>query len=154
MSDSKKQNPYATPAHTNEADPNWKSGTVLWFVPGGALGILLGALLIRRPDELFRDRSLIEIVVMLTIWGFISLCGSLVWRLPRYWTWGPIRTPPIARFLSGVMLPVSCIVVLQMGRTNVIDLPEPAMGITMISMLVTCVVGCVEFEAWYGRHMN
>ena len=90
-------------------------------------------------------------LLMLGIWGFIGLLGSMIWRVPRYWLLGPIRTPPIARFVSGVMLFVSCIVVLQMGRTRVIDLPEPAMGITMVSLLVMCVAGCVEFEAWYGR---
>ena len=92
-------------------------------------------------------------ILMPGMWGFIGQLGSMVWRLPRYWFWGPIKTPPIARFASGVMLFITSMVVLQMGRTRVIDLPEPAMGITMISLLVMCVIGCVEFEAWYGRRM-
>ncbi|MEM8672003.1 MAG: hypothetical protein AAGG48_31080 [Planctomycetota bacterium] len=153
MSDSKKQNPYEAPVHSGEAIPV-KSGSIFWMVLGGALGAIIGAFIIGRPDELFRDHSVFVMVPMLCIWGFIGLLGSAVWRLPRYWFWGPIQTPAIARFASGVLLFVTCIMVLQMGRTGVIDLPEPAMGITMISMLLTCVIGCVEFEAWCGRRMR
>jgi hypothetical protein len=80
MSDSKKQNPYATPAHTSEANSDWKSGSLLWIVPGGASGAIIGACLIRRPDELFRDHSLIVMILMLGMWGFIGLLGSMVWR--------------------------------------------------------------------------
>lgn len=154
MSGSKKQNPYASPSQTGEDILGPKSGSILWTIPGGALGAIIGAFLIRRPDELFRDHSAFTILLMLGMWGIIGLLGSTVWRLPRYWLWGPIRTPSIARFASGAMLFVTCILVLQMGRTRVIDLPEPTMGITMISMLVMCVIGCVEFEAWYGRKMD
>ncbi len=147
-------NPYAAPAEADGIAADWKPASVFWTVPGGACGAVIGAILIGRPDELFRGNSLLFLIPAALLWGFLGLVGSLVWRLPRYLLWGRIRTPIIARIASGAMLFVSCILVLQMGRTRVIDLPEPAMGITMISMLLACVVCCVQFEVWYGRRMG
>lgn len=151
MSDSKNSNPYSPPAHPSEASSDQRSASVLWTIPGGALGVIIGACLIRRPDELFRDHNVLVMVALLVMWGCIGLVGSMIWRVPRYLIWGPIQTDWIGRFVSGAMLFISCVVVLQMGRTRVIDLPEPAMGITMISMLLACVIGCVQLEVWLGR---
>ena len=151
MSDSEDPNPYSPPAHPSEASPLQRSASVLWTIPGGALGAIIGACLIRRPDELFRDHNVLVMVALLSFWGGAGLVGSMIWRVPRYLIWGPIKTDCIGRFVSGAMLFVSCVIVLQMGRLQVIDLPEPAMGITMISMLLACVIGCVQLEVWLGR---
>ena len=124
------------------------------MIPGGALGTVIGALLIQRQIEMLSDLSVFTMPLMLGMWGVFGLIGSAVWRLPRYWFIGPVRTPAIARFVSGVMLLFSCIFVLHVGRSGAIDLPEPAMGISMVSMLLACVIGCVEFEAWYGRQVQ
>lgn len=151
MSDSKKQDPYKSPVQSGSEKG---SASIFWMIPGGALGILIGFFIIQRPDELFGGGNPIILLVMLTIWGIIGLIGSLIWRIPRYFIWGSIKTTALARFISGINVVITCMLVLQMGRTRIIDFPEPTMGIIMISMMVGCIIGCVEFEAWYGKQIG